>query len=95
MQLDVGNAMHGGADPLPYLYNYPDKAITVHIKEYSKKNDKALIGEGDAKLKAFFALCEAVGGTEWYIVEHETYAYPPLECVDRCLKNLREMKLIT
>ena len=94
MQLDVGNAIHGGVDPLPYLYRYPGRAITVHVKEYSKTNKKALIGEGDVSWKAFFALCRAVGGTEWYIVEQESYAYPPLECVERCLKNLRKMKLV-
>ncbi|UCG58656.1 MAG: sugar phosphate isomerase/epimerase [Phycisphaerales bacterium] len=94
MQLDVGNAIHGGVDPLPYLYKYPGRAITVHVKEFSKTNDKALIGEGDVNWRAFFALCRAVGGTEWYIVEQESYAYPPLECVDRCLKNLREMRLV-
>jgi len=94
MQIDVGNAIHGGADPLPYLYKYPGRAITVHVKEFSKTNKKALIGEGDVNWKAFFALCKAVGQTEWYIVEQESYAYPPLECVERCLRNLRKMKLI-
>ena len=94
MQIDVGNAIHGGADPLPYLYKYPGRAITVHVKEFSKTNKKALIGEGDVNWKAFFALCKAVGQTEWYIVEQESYAYPPLECVQRCLRNLRKMKLI-
>ena len=94
MQLDLGNAMHGGADPLPYLYRYPGRAITVHLKEFSKTNKKALVGEGDVPWKAFFALCRAVGGTKWYIVEQESYAYPPLECVGRCLRNLRKMKLI-
>ncbi len=94
MQIDVGNAIHGGADPLPYLYKYPGRAITVHVKEFSKTNKKALIGEGDVNWKAFFALCKALGQTEWYIVEQESYAYPPLECVQRCLRNLRKMKLI-
>ena len=94
MQLDIGNAMSGGADPLPYLYRYPERAITVHIKEYSKTNDKALIGEGDVNWKALFALCKAVGNTEWYIIEQESYAYKPIECVERCLRNLRKMKLI-
>ncbi len=94
MQIDVGNAIHGGADPLPYLYLYPGRAITVHVKEFSKTNKKALIGEGDVNWKAFFALCKAVGQTEWYIAEQESYAYPPLECVERCLRNLRKMKLI-
>jgi len=94
MQIDLGNAMHGGADPLPYLYRYPGRAITVHVKEFSKTNNKALIGEGDVSWKAFFALCKAVGQTEWYIVEQESYAYPPLECAERCLRNLRKMNLI-
>jgi sugar phosphate isomerase/epimerase len=94
MQLDTGNALNGGADPLPFLYRYPERAVTVHLKEFSKKNDKALIGEGDINWKAFFALCKAVGGTEWYIVEQESYAYSPIDCIDRCLKNLRKMKLV-
>jgi sugar phosphate isomerase/epimerase len=94
MQLDIGNAMSSGADPLPYLYRYPERAITIHVKEYSKTNDKALIGEGDVPWKALFALCKAVGNTEWYIIEQESYAYKPIECVERCLRNLRKMKLI-
>jgi sugar phosphate isomerase/epimerase len=94
MQLDVGNAIHGGVAPLPYIYIYPERAITVHVKEFSKKNKKALVGEGDVNWKAFFALCRAVGGTKWYIVEQESYAYPPLECARRCFRNLRKMRLI-
>jgi len=94
MQLDVGNAITGGVDPLPYIYKYPGRAITVHVKEFSKKNPKALVGDGDVCWKAFFALCEAVGGTEWYIVEYESDAYPPLESVEKCLKNLRGLGLV-
>ena len=91
MQFDTGNAMHGGANPLPYLECYPNRATTVHLKEYSATNDKALIGEGEVPWEGVFHLCETLGGTEWYIVEQESYAYPPLECVERCLKALREM----
>lgn len=93
MQLDTGNACGGGVDPLPYLYKYEGRARSVHVKAFSKKDDKALIGEDEINWKAFFALCKATGGTEVYIVEHESYAYPPLECVERCLNNLRKMKL--
>lgn len=92
MQLDVGNAIHGGVDPLPYLYRYPERAITVHVKEYSKTNENAFVGEGDVNWKAFFALCKAVGNTEWYIVEYERPGTPPLEAVKRCLQNLRKMR---
>jgi sugar phosphate isomerase/epimerase len=91
MQLDSGNALRGGADPVPVLERYPGRARTVHLKEYSATSDQALIGEGDVRWDDFFALCEGVGETEWYIVEQETYAYPPLECVAKCLENLRAM----
>jgi sugar phosphate isomerase/epimerase len=94
MQLDLGNAMGGGADPLPYLYRYPSRATTVHVKEFSKTRPDALIGDGDVPWKAFFALCEAVGETQWYIVEYEIEGRPPLQSVDLCLKNLKKMKLV-
>ncbi len=91
MQLDTGNALHGGADVVPFLQRYPGRALTVHLKEYSATDDKVLIGEGDVRWQEVFELCETSGGTRWYIVEQESYAYPPLECVDRCLQNLRSM----
>ncbi len=91
MQLDTGNALHGGADVVPFLERYPGRALTVHLKEYSATDDKALIGEGDVRWDEIFDLCETTGATRWYIVEQESYAYPPLECVDRCLRRLRDM----
>ncbi len=91
MQLDTGNALHGGANPVPFLERYPGRARTVHLKEYSATNDKALIGEGDVNWAEVFRLCETIGNTEWYIVEQESYAYPPLECVERCLQALKAM----
>jgi len=91
MQLDAGNALLGGGDPVDFLERYPGRALTVHLKEYAADNDKALIGEGDVRWEDVFRLCESTGGTEWYIVEQESYAFSPLECIERCLRNLQEM----
>lgn len=91
LQLDTGNALLGGGDVVALLKAYPGRSTTVHLKEHSATNDKALIGEGDIPWKEVFRLCETVGGTEWYIVEQETYAYPPLTTVEKCLQNLRNM----
>lgn len=91
MQLDTGNALHGGAESPPILRKFPGRAVTVHLKEFAKNNDKVLVGEGDVDWKAVFDACESVGGTKWYIVEQESYAHPPMECVDKCLQNLRKM----
>jgi sugar phosphate isomerase/epimerase len=90
MQVDLGNAIHGGGDPIAFLRKYPGRATTIHLKEYSK-DGMALIGEGEVDWPTVFSLCETTGGTEWYIVEHETYAYPPMECIRRCLENLKKM----
>ena len=91
MQLDTGNALHGGGDPVPYVERYPARALTVHLKEYSTSVDSALIGEGDVEWERLFNLCERIGGTQWYIVEQESYRYPPLDCIAYCLDNLEEM----
>jgi len=99
MQLDTGNAVFGGGDILDIMRRYPGRATTVHLKPYSKtvgKDDpragfRPVFGEDDTPWDEVFRLCETSGGTEWYIVEYESDAYPPLEAVDRCLQALRNM----
>ncbi len=91
MQLDVGHALHGGADPTDVVKRYPGRARTVHLKEWDPANEGALIGEGNVPWEDLFRACETVGGTQWYIVEHEVYPYPPMECVKRCLATLQQM----
>lgn len=91
MQLDTGNALVAGADVTPFIEKYPHRSITVHLKEHSATNKTALIGEGDVRWSEIFRLCQEVGSTEWYIVEQESYAHPPMECVRLCLENLRRM----
>jgi len=92
LQLDTSNASHGGVDAVAVLKKYPGRAGTVHLKEYSRTNDKALIGEGDIDWQQVFAFCESAGGTEWYIIEEEKDAYPPLEAIERCFKNYRKLR---
>ncbi|MHC4479997.1 MAG: sugar phosphate isomerase/epimerase family protein, partial [Planctomycetota bacterium] len=91
MQLDTGNALQGGADPVSVLRRYPARARTVHLKEHSASGEAVLVGEGDVAWDDVFDACESVGGTEWYIVEQESYPHPPLQCVARCLEALRGM----
>lgn len=90
MQVDAGNAMHGGMDPITLLERYPGRATTVHLKDYSQQEGEVLFGQGDVRWEDFFHLCETNGNTEWYIIEQESYPYPPLESVERCLQAYRE-----
>ncbi len=88
MQLDIGNCMGGGGDPVAVLKKFPGRAATIHMKEHG---GTGLLGEGQAKWDQILALCEA-GGTEWYIVEQEQYGGgTPLECCRRSLENLKKI----
>lgn len=91
LQADIGNALSGGVDIMSYVEKYPGRARTVHVKEYAADNDTVVVGEGDVDWRRVFDVCESVGGTEWYIVEQESYAFTPMECVRKCLENLRGM----
>ncbi len=90
MQLDTGNCLAGGGDPLATLQRYSGRALTIHLKEHGGPKG-AVIGEGDVNWRAILAECRASRCTEWYIVEQEEYAAPPLESVRQCLLNLRKM----
>ncbi len=92
LQMDVGNAMHGGVtmdQVLDYIRRFPGRTKTIHLKEYSSKDPKALLGEGEVRWAELLSTCMKVGGTEWFIVEQESYKYPPLKSVEICLNNLR------
>lgn len=94
MQLDTGNASHGGADCLAILRRFPGRAGSVHLKPYTPGAEdpfKPVIGADATPWAQVFELCEKVGGTEWYVVEYESPAYPPLEAVERCLKGLKAL----
>ncbi|MCU0916563.1 MAG: sugar phosphate isomerase/epimerase [Planctomycetes bacterium] len=92
MQLDSGNCMDGGGDPVAYLKRYPGRAVTIHLKEHSAKNPKAMIGEGDVKWAEIFQLVRAAGTTRWYIIEEEKDAVPPLQGAKISLNNLKKIR---
>jgi len=90
MQFDTGNAMQGGGDATVYLKRYPGRAATVHLKSFSKAKPNALMGDDELPWPKIFELCETSGGTEWYIVEYESDAYPPLVSVQKTFEVLKK-----
>lgn len=91
MQFDTGNALVGGAEAAPFIKKYPGRATTAHIKEHSATNGNALIGEGDIQWKQLLPLIKNTGKAKWYIIEQESGAFPPMECVQRCIVNLKQI----
>jgi len=63
MQMDVGNCLSGGGDPIAMLKKFPGRTRTIHIKEHEDKTFDSDF------YKEVFRLCETSSGAKWYIVE--------------------------
>ena len=89
IQFDTGNGVATGGDPVVYLKKKPGRVASVHVKPYSKDKPNALIGDDELPWKEIFNICETTAGVEWYIIEYESDAYPPLVSVQKTLEVMR------
>lgn len=92
LEMDLGWVSFAQQDPVQWIRRYPGREVLVHVKAFSAKNETAVLGEDDVPWAQVLGACETVGGTEWYIVEHERYAAPPMVCVRQCLEYLRGLE---
>ncbi|MBQ4107169.1 MAG: TIM barrel protein [Lentisphaeria bacterium] len=74
LQLDVGNCMNGGADPVAWLKRYAWRNITVHCKPWGRQGGFDLRQGDDAPWEQVIDWCRNGGATEWFIVEYEETA---------------------
>ena len=89
MQLDTSNCCDGGADPVAVLQKYPGRVRSIHLKAHGGGPD-AVIGEDKVDWKAVFEFCETKGGTQWYVLEHESGS-DPLKAVTRSFEALKSL----
>ncbi len=92
LEMDLGWVSFARVNPVDLLRQYSGREMLVHIKAFSATNETAVLGEDDVAWADVLKACEKVGKTEWYIVEHERYANPPMMCVKQCLDYLRTLK---
>jgi len=91
LQLDVGNCLGGGGDPIAMLNKFPGRSVSMHLKDHGGKPG-SVFGEGEVNWTEVFRLCETIGGTKQYIIEEEGRKGPEaLEAVRRALDNFRKM----
>jgi len=92
MQWDTHNGVSGGADAVQPIRDLPGRGQTTHLKEWSGPNGGEPIGKGEIPWHDVFEACENGAGTEWYIVEHESYSgMSPLDAVRACREGLRAL----
>jgi len=92
MQLDTGHAALMGKDPVELIHRHPGRTASIHAKAYSDINHEAVIGEDQLDWAGIIEASEEVGGIEWYILEYEIEGVPPLEALEACIRNFREIQ---
>jgi sugar phosphate isomerase/epimerase len=89
MQLDTSNCRDGGKDPVAVLQQYPGRCQSIHLKP-NGGGPESVIGEDKIDWAGVFEWCKTKGGTEVYVVEHESSS-KPLETVRRMFDKLKEL----
>ncbi len=75
LQLDNGNAMAGGADPVKVLKTHSGRGRTLHLKPYSHAAGyDCVVGQDELPWRDFLDEAGRQGVTEWYIAEYESAA---------------------
>jgi sugar phosphate isomerase/epimerase len=93
LQFDTGNASEmQGVTVIDFLKRNPGRTVTMHVKPFSKTKPDAFLGEDELDWKQILTVVESVGGVEWYIIEYEREAFPPLEALKANLERFKKMR---
>ncbi len=87
MQLDTGNCAHDGGDPIGILKKFPNRATTLHLKQYPE----ATLTAGNPNFLKIFRLAEQTQGTRWYIVEQGDRGGLDFDVPKKALEGIRQM----
>ena len=96
LQQDCGWTMAAGFDPAAYVRKYPGRTRTTHFKPTVREGDtgkKAIFGQDSVDWKAVYAACKEAGGTEWIVLEQETYpdGKSPMDCTRESFAGLKPL----
>jgi sugar phosphate isomerase/epimerase len=94
LQFDVGPCLEAGSDPVAWIDANPGRIASMHLKDWSPaagKGYQVLFGDGVGNWKKIFKAAEKTGGVEYYLIEQEGSALPPLETAQRCLDSFRKL----
>ena len=89
-ELDTYWIQYGGGDPVEFIKRMTGRCPLIHLKDMAKDADRSMteIGSGVLDFDAVFQAAEEAG-VQWYIVEQDTCARPPLECARLSFENLK------
>ena len=73
LQLDVGNMVIGGGDPMAYLQKYPDRFWAFHLKDVvADRSSDTRLGTGIFDFKRFLAAVPSLAGKPCYVEDENS-----------------------
>ena len=73
LQLDVGNMVMGGGDPMQYLQKYPDRFWTFHLKDtVPDRSSDTRLGSGIFDFKRFLAAVPSLASKPCYVEDENS-----------------------
>ena len=92
LQLDTGNAMVGGRDPLDLMNRYGDRYYSFHIKDAPalRAPHDVDLGKGTVDLRGILSRVKDID-EKYFYVEQETYEGSPLAAVERDFNYLSKL----
>ncbi len=94
-EIDTYWIQHGGCDPIEYIKTYSGRIELLHIKDMldGEKRSFAEIGAGILNWDGIFKAAEAAG-VEWYLVEQDLCAGPPIESARKSLEYMKSRGMV-
>jgi sugar phosphate isomerase/epimerase len=99
-QLDIGNFYGVGGRGADFIKRYPNRFASMHVKDEIKAKgngemeggyESTVLGKGVVNVKEIIDLAKKMGGTEYFIVEQESYqGQPPLDAAKEDLAIMKK-----
>jgi sugar phosphate isomerase/epimerase len=92
LELDLGWAWYGGADPETLLGRASGQCPLVHVKDFAGREGREYrpVGDGDIDYGRILPAAIATG-VEWLLVEQDETDGPALDAAERSLAAVREI----
>lgn len=97
-QLDIGNMYGAGGRALDIMKRYPNRFVSMHVKDEIKSEkgemggyESTVLGKGVVPVKEIMDLGRKSGGTLHFIIEQEAYqGKAPLACMQENLAIIKK-----
>lgn len=77
LELDLGGAGYGGANPVEVLETYRRRVQMIHVKDYTITKPDLLIGTGSMNWPDLIRAAQN-SAVEYYVIEHDSVSGPDL-----------------